>query len=332
MNSASDFINILNKLSPKHVALVCHQNADPDSFGSAYAIKELLIKLYNDLHVSIISPGGLHSTSKRLLENISGIEVTEDFITADVFIMVDVTSFTQLGNIGNNLKYSDIPLMIVDHHEPLEEAVKKAICVISDVTATSTAEIVVEMYRELNVEISRGGALALLTAIIFDSKRFLIASYKTFNAVSYLIRKGGDYNLALSLLSKPVDISERIAKLKGAQRLKLYRIGKWLVVFSSVSTFEASVARALIDLGGDLSIVIGGEKDEIRVSARSTSLFYEETKFHIGKDLMEPLGVFIGGSGGGHSTAAGANGCMNRDKIQDFCISLIASKLGSQFS
>lgn len=327
--SITGLMEIFNNLSPKNVTLICHKNADPDSFGSAYAIKELLNKLYSNLNILILVPEGLSSVSQRLLNNLSNESVVREIKIdeVDMFIMVDSMSFTQLGSIGERIKNLNAPLVVIDHHEPIEETVKRAIYVLSDVTASSTAEIIVSIYRELNLDISKEGALALLTALIYDSKHFSFASYKTFEAVLFLLRHGGDYNLALSILSEPMDISEKIARLKGAQRLRFIRVGKWLISFSNVSSFEASVARALIELGSDLSIVVGGEGDEIRVSARSTNTFYKETNFHLGRDLMMPLGIFIGGSGGGHPMAAGANGCKNRDIIQNFCMNLILSKI-----
>ncbi|MEM0085200.1 MAG: DHH family phosphoesterase [Candidatus Methanomethylicia archaeon] len=324
----NDLVGVFNRLSPRKVALTCHHNADPDSFGSAYAIREFLNKLYEDLNVFIVVPEGLSSVSKRLFSILGDVNILENVEVdeIDLFIMVDSISFIQLGSIGTVVKDSNIPLIVIDHHEPTEETVHRATYILSDTGASSTAEIVTDMYREFNLDISKKSSLALLTALIYDSKRFSFASYKTFEAASFLLRHGGDYSLALSILSEPMDISEKIARLKGAQRLKFFRINKWLISFSNVSSFEASVARALIELGSDLSIVIGGD-DEIRVSARSTEAFYKETNFHLGRDLMIPLGAFIGGSGGGHSLAAGANGYKNRDMIQDFCMNLILSKI-----
>lgn len=328
LSECRKFIEVLNSLSPKKVALLCHRNADPDSFGSAYALRELLMKLYANMEVFIVSPEGLNSSSKRLLNHIDNVNVLETIDgSVDVLIMVDAISFTQLGSLGDFVKGSSIPLLIIDHHEPLKETIDRALYIASNTNASSTAEIVANFFKELHLNMSRSSALALLTAIISDSKRFLIASIETFRSVCFLMENGGDYSLALSIISEPMDISERIARLKGAQRLKLFRFGKWLIVFSNVSSFEASLARALIDLGGDLAVVVGGEGDDVRVSARSTEAFYRETGFHLGRDLMIPLGEFIGGTGGGHSTAAGANGCRNRDGIENFCIKIISSKI-----
>jgi len=328
LSLCKNFIEILNSLSPKRVALLCHRNADPDSFGSAYALRELLTKVYADIDVLIVAPEGLNSSSRRLLKHIDSVNVLENIEgNVDVLIMVDAISFIQLGYLSDFVKSSSIPLMVIDHHEPLKETIERALYVASNTNVSSTAEIVTHFFKELHLNISKSSALALLTAILSDSKRFLIASIETFKNVCFLMENGGDYGLALSIISEPMDISERIARLKGAQRLKLFRWGKWLIVFSNVSSFEASLARALIDLGGDLAIVVGGEGDDVRVSARSTEAFYKETGFHLGRDLMIPLGEFIGGTGGGHSTAAGANGCRNRNSIDDFCIKLISSKI-----
>lgn len=321
------FLEMIRNISPKNIALVCHHNADPDSFGSAYAVKELIEFFLNDLNIFVVTPGGMSSTSKRLYNFLERINIKDEVNEADLIIMVDTTSFIQLGLIGDFIKNSNIPIMVIDHHEPSKDILHRASYLLIDTSASSTAEIIIDICRRLNIRLSKFSLLALLTAMVFDSKRFFIISNKTFSCVSFLIDSGVDYNLALSILSEPIDMSEKIARLKGMQRLRLLRIKDWLIVFSNVSSFEASLARSLIDVGSDVAIVIGGEGDDVRVSARSTETFFRVTGIHLGRDVMAPLGEFIGGSGGGHSTAAGANGFMNRDKIQDFCTNLFISKL-----
>ncbi|MFW9932966.1 MAG: DHH family phosphoesterase, partial [Candidatus Thorarchaeota archaeon] len=111
------------------------------------------------------------------------------------------------------------------------------------------------------------------------------------------------------------DRSERIARLKAASRLLVHTIGDWVIVTAKIGAYEASACRGLIDLGADVAIV-GGKpaKDVVRISARSTNEFYQETGINLGTDIMEPLGELIDGKGGGHPNAAGANGTRNRKK------------------
>jgi len=101
--------------------------------------------------------------------------------------------------------------------------------------------------------------------------------------------------------------SERIARVKSAQRLRFEKIDRWLVATSFVGSYHASAARALIALGAHLAIVAGKRNDDLTVSFRCTREFAQESGLHLGTDLASEIGRQMGGMGGGHATAAGAN-------------------------
>jgi hypothetical protein len=85
-------------------------------------------------------------------------------------------------------------------------------------------------------------------------------------------------------------------------------MNNWLIVFTQVGAYQASVARALIKVGANLAFVGGGRKEKIQISIRSDEKFYSKTNFHLGKALAQPLEDYFPCSGGGHPTAAGING------------------------
>jgi len=128
-------------------------------------------------------------------------------------------------------------------------------------------------------------------------------------------------------LIAPMDISERIARLKACRRMKLMRIYGWLIVFSHVGSFQASAARALIDVGANLAIVGSQEKNEISISMRADREFYAETGVHLGRDLAKPLGEYLNGMGGGHSTSAGVNGTGELESAFKYAAKLLREKL-----
>ncbi len=316
------------KKNPKRCAIVCHHNADPDAICSAYALRDLLKKIVPALETYIVAPEGVSLPSKRIAEYMGGIVFHDELEEPDIIVLVDTCTFAQLGILSNTLMESLCPLIVIDHHRPHSDVVKRASLLISDETASSTCELIYLMFNELKVDLDPKVALALLTGIIYDSRRFINASSRTFRVAAELIDKGANHAEALKLLQVPMDISEKIARLKAAQRLKIYKIHGWLVVTSYVSSYEASAARALIDLGADVVFVAGGEKPEVRVSARSRTSFYQQTKIHLGRDVMEKVGVYIQGAGGGHATAAGANGIGDPEKVLELCIKLILEKFG----
>jgi hypothetical protein len=115
--------------------------------------------------------------------------------------------------------------------------------------------------------------------------------------------------------------------LKAAQRAKISSFKEWIIVFSRISSYQASVARALLSLGADL-VVVGGERDGVlRISMRASKDFSEKTGIHLGRDLAQPLGESIGGAGGGHEGAAGINGGTGLDHFFAECERILAKRL-----
>jgi len=149
--------------------------------------------------------------------------------------------------------------------------------------------------------------------ILYDTRRFTLVSNETFAVVMDLLRAGANYGKALELLRTTMDKSEKIARLKAAQRATLHKIRDWIIVTSHVSTYEASACRAFIDLGADVAFVVAEKDNEVRISARAAQEFYEKTSINLAK-IMEKVGKVIGGVGGGHATAAGANGIKNGEE------------------
>jgi len=132
---------------------------------------------------------------------------------------------------------------------------------------------------------------------------------------------------ALSILYMQMDVSERIARLKAAKRMNLMRLGEWLIGFSNISAYQASVARALLSLGVDVGIVGGEKEGKLRISMRSSKQFNQETGIHLGRDIAKPLGEQVNGMGGGHATSAGVNGEGDFKEAAKKCVRLLREKL-----
>jgi nanoRNase/pAp phosphatase (c-di-AMP/oligoRNAs hydrolase) len=148
--------------------------------------------------------------------------------------------------------------------------------------------------------------------------------------VADLIDAGVNAQEALALLSIPMEESERIARLKASKRIKLLKIGEWLIVLSHVGAYQASAARALISLGAHVVIVAGQKGDKLRISMRASQDFYRKTNFHLGRELAKPLGEHFRGMGGGHAVAAGMNGIGEVEVCLKRCARILKEKLGTQ--
>ena len=76
-----------------------------------------------------------------------------------------------------------------------------------------------------------------------------------------------------------------------------------------------------------MAAVAGQKNDSIEISLRCTQEFQEKTGVHLGKDIAKPLGEYLHGMGGGHSTAAGVNGIGDVEMGLKRCLRLLKEKL-----
>ena len=303
-----ELIKFLNNFSPKKIAIIGHKNADPDAICSMYALSYFLKNLHRDAEISIIAED-VNKISEKIISELN-LKVKSNFtFKPEIIILVDANNLVQIGKLKEYLP-SNVPIIVIDHHIAHPETDKISQFKIIDEKATSSSEIIYKILRETNLKIEPKIALALLIGILYDTRRFTIISDEIFSIVLDLLKAGASYDKALELLRTTMDRSEKLARLKAAQRAVIHKIGEWIIVTSYVSAYEASACRAFIDLGADVVFVASEKEEEVRISARATSEFFEKTGINLAR-VMEKVGHVIGGVGGGHPTAAGANGTKN---------------------
>ncbi len=297
----------------KHVAILTHPNADPDAIGSAAAIKYFLEHFLNDILVKIFS-SSLSALSKKMVEDFK-IDISldlEELTGFDYAILVDM----------NDIKasYPDVNvkvLAIIDHHQIPTYVIKDAGAILIHELAPSTCEIVYKMLKEFRVDAPKEIYFMLLIGILFDTKQLSLASRETLKIVAEITEKGVDYRDAINYLRHIPDISERMAKLKALTRAKIRRIKDYIIVYTHVSSFHGLISSMLVSLGADVAITGGVTNgNRIVISARSTRSFYENTGISLA-ELMSEVGKLIGGAGGGHPTAAGANGYGSKSDLME---------------
>jgi len=310
--------------SRENILILCHQNADPDALGSAYALSQLISRKSPSKKVEVAAPEGVSRVGRQVLQHLPLSVISSPTLdNADILVLVDTNTLIQLGEFGALVRNSSKPLVLIDHHAPNQETVKLALLCIADEEASSTCEIVYGLFKEADVEPDRSVALALFLGIAYDSRHFIIAKSRTFWIAARLLDAGLVVEEALPLLTLPLETSERVARLKAAQRLQWIRLKGWIVAVSKVGSYQSSAARALLVLGADVAVVGGERKGKLKISLRATKRFFDGTGVHLGRDIALPLGRLVGGMGGGHSTAAGVNGEGSLDEALKACMHLL---------
>lgn len=286
------------------IGIVTHKNADPDALASAITLgsflKNVKCKVFN------IFPQGLNKASKNVVETL-GIEiglytVHETRIldqVIDHYILVDTSSPEQLGDIRDYVLSKEYS--VIDHHKPGTLLVGAKHYVVTN--HSSTSEIIYLVLKDL-WHIPSNYATLLLSGILYDTRFLIHVDQDVFRIINELINIfKADYARARRALRKERDLSERIARLKGAKRMTILRAGKYLVAYTNVGAYESSVANSLIELGADAAFVSSTNR-YTRVSGRARKEFIEETGLSLGAVLMPELAKILGGEGGGHDTAA----------------------------
>lgn len=329
--SLAEITKIIDTLEAKLVVLLCHHNADPDAICSAYAFQSLLKQLMPKIEVEIGAAYGISRLSKHLLQYVP-IDVRDQprIEKADAIVLLDTNTIQQLDNLAEKVKTAKSPIIVIDHHATHPETEQLATLCVTNEDASSTCEIVYNFYKQANIKPNQTEAKALFLGIAFDTRHFILANSSTLKNIAELIDSGLNVQETLPLLSLPMDLSERVARLKASRRVKLFKMNEWIIALSHVSAYQASAARALIDLGADVAAVAGQKSEKLEVSLRGTREFHKQTGIHLGKDIAKPLGEYIHGMGGGHATAAGANGAEDIEVALKRCLFLLKEELVSQ--
>lgn len=288
-----------------NAVILCHRNADVDAYCSAYAIASLLKQIRPKLKIAIASPGGLDSLAKKVKERFEA-EVVElpNIQDADLAVVVDTGDLSLLEEWSEHLRHKHLVKVLIDHHPWEESAIALMDFPIIDTESSSSCEIVYRICRAKGVRLGQDVYQVLLTGILYDSQHLTIANSRAIGVVSELCRKGASLEVSRDLLRAEKNVPETMARLKAAKRMKVYRAGEWLITMTTIGSFHASAARALLAIGADMAFALGVRDDGVRCSMRSTQNFYAKTGIHLGTDIARRVASVLKGRGGGHPTAS----------------------------
>ncbi len=285
-----------------------HRNADPDALASAVLALRACEAL--GARACLLLPEGASRQARRAAEaaglDLDGLEC-RDPVGADALVVVDASNSAQLGPAWALAAAAGV--VLVDHHEPGDVA-RVAVAMHLEPGAASAAQLALEVAMEAGYTPGPREATLALAGILYDTRRFSAADPGALRAAARLLEAGGDYHAALQAIQQHretgMEYSERLARLKAAQRVIITRFCKeYIVAVSRVGSFESSAARGLLELGADVAVVAAPRESEIRVSIR-VSRRALEAGVHA-SELARFIAEKHGGSGGGHRSAGMAH-------------------------
>jgi nanoRNase/pAp phosphatase (c-di-AMP/oligoRNAs hydrolase) len=319
-------LSVISKSTPR-VLIFTHRQADPDAVCAAFGLENLIAKIKSDgeVETKIVVPQGTSALGQLVCTELGIKFVTDKQMPkigdCDLLLIVDTGDSKLLAPFEEQIRAASARKILIDHHSTNIDATSWGIdAALIEPNATSTCEIITRGFDE--EELSKDVALTLLVGLMFDSQHFGIATARTLEAALVLLRMGAVIETAKALLRRKPERSELLARVKSAQRLQYEEVGKYLILKTEVSSFHASVARMLIEIGADVGIAFGRSDGEARVSVRSTQSFCKETGIDFALELKQ-LAEARGMVAGGHPTAASASGGADASPlIKDLAIRL----------
>ncbi len=257
-----------------------HRNADLDALGSAYYLSSIL-------GGATIASDGLDRFAKEISRKFN-INVIDDFDPEgyDEIIAVDTASREQLG------KFRDVRVdAVYDHH--LSNNIFSDTRVVKP-EYPSCSEMLYDMFGKPK---SREAAILLIGGIISDTRWFRFANSRTFSIFTKILEDAElEFSEVAELFDFPYTHGEKVAMLKGMQRLKFRTKGKKIICVTQIGAHESSFASFTRELC-DVVFVANSKKESVRVTGRSKELNL--------LDILKKVSDDFSCTYGGHESAAG---------------------------
>jgi nanoRNase/pAp phosphatase (c-di-AMP/oligoRNAs hydrolase) len=303
--------DFLKYLKGKNLLITSHDLVDLDGFISGFTLKFFFENFFSNQKIELVF-SGLSKHTRSFLNNITqkfpdfnfSFQFNKEALNTDVIIIVDSNNLDHI-KLFDNIDV-DIPFIFLDHHLNLERNYSGNITSLNMIydNYSSTSEIILEFFSDYNIKLPIQYKYLLIAAILTDSGFLKYGNTGTINHLSEIVGDTVEIQDVFPLLEKEIDISEKIARIKALQRVKLIRINNWLIGISHLSSFRASAASLLTNVGFDIGIVVSEEKTGFRITTRAKNQVCLKTGLHLGKIASEIKNV----SGGGHDGAATLNG------------------------
>ncbi len=310
------FENFLTFIKNKNILITTHDLVDIDGLVSCFTLKYLLnllnCEFLNSKNQEVsIYLSELSKSTKNFIKNFNKIfpdfdlsyERRFDLANFDILVIVDTNNISQIKNI--DILHEKIPYIFIDHHYSglnSENRKDNSLDLISQ-NFSSTSEIILKLFEFYKIPLTLPLKNLIISAILTDSGFFRHGNNQSIQNVSNLLSEEINIQDVFQFLQSEIGISEKIANIKGLQRVELIREGEFLIGLTEVSSFGASVASMLIKLGFDIGIAVSKDIEKYIINTRARKAVCLKTGLNLGM-ILEEISVLHNISGGGHDGAA----------------------------
>ncbi len=300
LDPAIDYIN-----SHDRFIITAHETPDGDAIGSECAFYNALRKLGKEVCILNADPIPDKYTFLDPEGVVTTLEEPDQFtgdLSAFSLVILDTNDINNIGQVRDWILPKTESYFIIDHHDQ-QDVLENDNCIIEE--ASSTCEILYELFTGLSIEISIDIAQPLYVGIVYDTGSFIYpkTSEKTFKIAYNLVKSGVSPNFVYQKIYESNSISSLILQSKVLSTLEL--------VFDRQVAIQTMLKETVIECNAayeeaDTFINIPLKSEQIVVS-----IFFKQNLAGIlrcslrskGEINVAEIAQYFGG--GGHKTAAG---------------------------
>src|SRR6476646_92576 len=315
--TASDLTAVANAICEHdRFVLTTHENPDGDALGSLLAANLALEQLGKD--TVMVLHGDAPLPVEYSFMPLGDLQRRcQDDVAERALLAVDGANESR---IADPEVLGRVPLSInVDHHHD-NTRVGQINLVVAD--ASSTGEVLRDLFRELGVELTPDIAEALYIALVTDTGRFQYTNTtpKALRLAAELVEAGADVHRVFQGVYESVQFAKLKLLARALERAQVYEGGRIVVSylvrtdFTEVGAPEA-YSEGIIDYlraveGADMAVLIR-EPPRQDGPARRVSL-------RASIDELDVSAIARKSDGGGHRQAAGFSSEASIEEITDF--------------
>jgi len=304
--------------------LTTHENPDGDALGSLLAMHHILGALGKDSVMFLASKEFPLPVEYRFLP------LEEVFHEAPVDLVDRTLVFLDCGNIDRMpvewLQRDGARVLNIDHHH---DNTRFGTVNLVDVDASSTAEIVLELAKELGVALTPEIASALYVGLVTDTGRFMYENTtpKTHRVAAELVEAGVDVDDTYRRLYEKVPIEKLWLVARALDKLELVEDGCLAISYVTDEDYAAAGAsevhtEGIIDHLRSLegACVAALVRDKADGAKRKVSLRAVDGRVDVSRIAREQ-------GGGGHERAAGFSTDLGYPELIEFLSAQVQAQL-----
>jgi phosphoesterase RecJ-like protein len=297
--------------------LVTHENPDGDALGSLLATKLALDSLGKDSEMYLYGDAPLPREYGFMpLEGIRR-ELPDD-AAERVLVALDCANESRMGPVPQLLEEASLTLDIDHHHDNSRFGDHNL--VVGD--ASSTGEVLRDVFAELDVVLTPEIAEALYIAVVTDTGRFQYTNTtpKALRLAAELVEAGADVHRVFQGVYESVEFAKLKLLARALERAQVYEGGRLVVSHLLRSDFtELNAAEAYSE--GIIDYLRAVEGAEMAALIREPPRRDGPTRrvsLRASNDELDVSAIARKSNGGGHRQAAGFSSDSSVEEITDF--------------